>query len=272
MIFRDFNTNIKLINRLEDSIKSGKVSHGYIFVCEDKDSNLNIAKAFLKGILCEKNKGKGCDECVSCKKISNENYEDMYFIIPEKQGSIKDADIELAQEMLKNKPWFSNRNVLVIQNAERMTPKAQNRLLKTLEEPSVGTIIILLVDNVENILKTVASRCVINNVEPLQKHFTDDIENISMKIIDIIENKEKFYVWENQVDDILKDKEKLLNVLEYIQLSITNDLKDNIKHFNIMKRKEYFQILEEISITIEDIKKGINSSYAFKKFMIKFGG
>ena len=48
----------------------------------------------------------------------------------------------------------------IIDNAERLSEIVQNKLLKTLEEPYPGTVIILATDNKESLLPTVRSRCV----------------------------------------------------------------------------------------------------------------
>ena len=56
----------------------------------------------------------------------------------------------LLQERLSKKPYYGDRNIAIIKDADTMTAKAQNRLLKTLEEPHPGTVIILLSKNILN--------------------------------------------------------------------------------------------------------------------------
>ena len=55
--------------------------------------------------------------------------------------------------------------MVVIKDADTMTLRAQNRLLKTLEEPFEGTVMILLSENRENLLETIKSRCVLYRIE-----------------------------------------------------------------------------------------------------------
>ena len=79
------------------------------------------------------------------------NHEDIFYV--RKDGnSIKDENMSALQERLKNKP-LGERNIAIVEDADTMTLRAQNRILKTLEEPPSGTVIILLSENTE-------SRCV----------------------------------------------------------------------------------------------------------------
>ena len=58
--------NEKLVERLTASIRSGTVSHAYIFEGEAALDKKAFAQAFAKAILCENNPGIGCDTCLSC--------------------------------------------------------------------------------------------------------------------------------------------------------------------------------------------------------------
>ena len=78
--------------------------------------------------------------------------------------SVKDEQISKLQAELQKKP-LGERNLAVIKDADTMTKRAQNRILKTLEEPYEGTVIFLLSENRENIIDTVKSRCVIYRLE-----------------------------------------------------------------------------------------------------------
>lgn len=48
-----------------------------------------------------------------------------------------------------------------MEDADTMTLRAQNRILKTLEEPPAGTVIMLLSENTENLIRTIVSRCAV---------------------------------------------------------------------------------------------------------------
>src|SRR5690606_17555740 len=74
---------------------------------------------------------------------------------------IKIEEIRGLQQFLKLKvPKRGGINrIVVIARAERMRHEAQNALLKTLEEPPAGTMLILTAETSERLLPTIVSRC-----------------------------------------------------------------------------------------------------------------
>ena len=69
------------------------------------------------------------------------------------------------------KPYSSPYKIYIINEGEKMTVQAQNALLKTLEEPPAYGVILILTTNVEALLPTIVSRCVVLNMKPVR----DDI-------------------------------------------------------------------------------------------------
>jgi len=90
------------------------------------------------------------------------------------QGTIKIWLIRnVLQQRLANRPLLGTRHVCVIDEAHKMQEPAQNCLLKTLEEPPHGTVIILVTENPSVLLPTILSRCQTVNFERLS---TDAVE------------------------------------------------------------------------------------------------
>jgi len=109
-------------------------------------------------------------------KLDNSQYSKL--IVTDNNISIKIEQIHSINDFVKLKTSGSNayRRFVVIDNADLMTPDAQNALLKLLEEPPKDTMIILTIENQENILPTVLSRIQIVTVrkpskQQLQAHF-----------------------------------------------------------------------------------------------------
>lgn len=91
---------------------------------------------------------------------------DLHYIEPEvveknKKMVIKDISVEQAREAKKDLSLSADKyaKVLIVNDAHRMTVAAQNALLKTLEEPSAHSYIILVTHNPHKLLPTVRSRC-----------------------------------------------------------------------------------------------------------------
>ena len=152
-------------DKLSQAIRTGRISHAYIIEGDHNVDKLGFAMEFVKALLCPEDPGEGCGLCSTCRRVENGNYEDLYLVQPDRDDkkatlSIKDADIEELQANLKMKPTGGDRNIAIIDGCDGMTPRAQNRFLKTLEEPAPGTVILLLSENMENLLPTIRSRCV----------------------------------------------------------------------------------------------------------------
>ena len=127
---------------------------------------------------------------ISQKKAKSEN------IIMKSPPQIRLNQIQRITEFLGKKPLESERNIVIIEDVERMNESAANALLKTLEEPNKG-LFILITERPEKLLSTIRSRCQtipftrlndnqLNNI--IQKfEFTQEINEIpSEKIKELI--------------------------------------------------------------------------------------
>ena len=158
MILEAGRDNARLKERLEKIVSTNRVSHAYLFEGPTGADKEAFARGFIKGVLCPKGLGENCGECSICNKVDHGNHEDVSWI--SREGlSVKDAVVTVIQEKLNVRP-VGGRNVVVISDSDTMTPQAQNRLLKTLEEPPGDALIILLSENMENLAPTIQSRCV----------------------------------------------------------------------------------------------------------------
>lgn len=139
----------------------GTLSHAYLLVSPDAEMNRAYVKHFAKALFCEKQ--SVCGECRTCTLIEKERFVDCT-VYPKmaEDGSIpqkivtEDADDLVRQTYLA--PVEGGRHVFVLAGAETMTEQAQNKLLKTLEEPPANTVILLVSTQEYALLTTVASR------------------------------------------------------------------------------------------------------------------
>ncbi|NOY50513.1 MAG: hypothetical protein GXO88_08130 [Chlorobi bacterium] len=90
-----------------------------------------------------------------------------------KQGSINVRDAKNLIEKMALKPYEADTQIVIIWLAEKLNADASNKLLKTLEEPPPGTIIILVAERYELIIPTVRSRA---QLVKFNKPTIDDIE------------------------------------------------------------------------------------------------
>lgn len=158
MNYEDVVGQDQLISYLKNSVKNGSVGHAYCLDGPQGIGKSTVALAFSKAVLCKSLDDKPCNSCSVCLKVNHLNHPDLHIIEPE-GVSIKNKQIEDFQHEIQLKPYESNRKIFIIKNANGMTVSAQNRLLKTLEEPPEYALIILLSSNVNGFLPTIKSRC-----------------------------------------------------------------------------------------------------------------
>lgn len=94
---------------------------------------------------------------IAKKNNIRENSPDFILITPE--NSIGIEKIREIISAISLKPYQSPKKIVIIKDAQKLTTEAQNAFLKTLEEPPPNTIIILLVENPDQLLPTILSRC-----------------------------------------------------------------------------------------------------------------
>lgn len=167
-VFQDVIGQEQLKEHLQNAIRTGKISHAYIINGERFAGKEFIAKIFAAALQCEKGGLEPCGECHSCKQAMSNNHPDIIRVTHEKPGSIGVDDIRSQiNGDIAIKPYSSPHKIYIMNEAEKMTPGAQNALLKTLEEPPEYAIIILLTTNVNSLLQTILSRCVVLNMKPV---------------------------------------------------------------------------------------------------------
>lgn len=245
-MFENILGNEKNKKILEKAINLKKMSHSYIFWGTEGIGKKIIAKEFAKQILCLGDNKPDC-KCKSCIEFDSENNPDFQLINSE-NDKIKIEQIREMQRKIAEKPIISHHKVYIIDNADRMTPEAQNCLLKTLEEPPEYIVIILICSNENNLLSTIKSRCT-------RLHF-DKIEN--SEILDYINKNEP-------------DKKISPNIIEFAQGSIGKALKlsENIEIYENVEK-----LIEQMkSKDLIDIMKSAEQLYKSKEeidFILEF--
>jgi len=153
---------------LQNALQTGKISHAYIIHGEKSSGKEFIARVFGMALQCEKGGVEPCNECRSCKQALSKNQPDIIYVTHEKPNTISVEDIRAqVNNDVGIKPYSSKWKVYIINEAEKMTVQAQNAILKTLEEPPAYVVILLLVSNLQTLLPTILSRCVVLNMKPV---------------------------------------------------------------------------------------------------------
>ena len=175
MSFKDVMGHERPINLLQRAIAQEKVVHSYLFLGSEGIGKSLVALQFAKALNCleGENRVDGCDRCSSCKKIDHLLHPDVSLIEPEGQ-TLKIEQVRQMQRTLAYRPYEGRRRIVILTAADRMAHDIPNTLLKTLEEPPLHTVIILLANNSRFILPTILSRCQSIRFNPLTSHFVSD--------------------------------------------------------------------------------------------------
>jgi DNA polymerase III subunit delta' len=145
-----------LIGRL---FTSGRRAHAYLFRGPDGVGKKRAAVVVAARLNCDKPDERGaCGTCRACRKLRSGNHPDFVVVSPD-NGTIK---IERTRELCRSlsyPPYESANRVILIEDVHAMTPEAANCLLKTLEEPPEGNLLILTAESSRELLPTIVSRC-----------------------------------------------------------------------------------------------------------------
>jgi DNA polymerase III subunit delta' len=154
---------------ISKAYRSNRLPHGMIFAGPAGVGKATTARALGGLFLCEKPRQlAACGKCDSCRVLAAGNHPDFHVVY--RQLARIDKDVvakELAVDVIRdflvarasNTSVQGVGKVFVVEEADLMTSAAQNAMLKTLEEPSGRTVIILLTDQPDCLLPTIRSRC-----------------------------------------------------------------------------------------------------------------
>jgi DNA polymerase-3 subunit delta' len=179
--FKDIFGQDAVIDALRAAVAADRLGHGLIFSGGEGVGKATCALALAAFFLCEKpTAADACGKCDSCQAIAAAAHPDLHIITKElarvydKSGTSKATQIAInvirnaVAEPAGRKTVLGRGKAFIIEQAELMTPAAQNGLLKTLEEPVGRTLIVLLTTHASELLPTIRSRCQIFRFAPLK--------------------------------------------------------------------------------------------------------
>ena len=253
--FADIVGQEHLREHLENAIRMDRVSHAYIINGEKNAGKEFIAKTFSMALQCENRQGtEPCGECHSCRQALSGNHPDIIFISHEKPGTIGVDDI---RRQINNdvaiKPYKGPRKIYIMKKKKKMTVQAQNALLKTLEEPPEYAVVLILTANVDSLLPTILSRCVVLNMKPagdaqIKKFLMETMEIPDYKADVCVAfargnvGKARLLAKSEEFDKV---KEEAVTLVKYINEMELNEIVAAIKKINEYKLdvNDYLDIL-----------------------------
>ena len=278
-----FLVNADVVARFKRLIDKKHLAHAYLFAGAAGTGKFQTALAIAKMANCLDFSPSGdgaCNRCSNCLKMNAGAHPDAHIY---ESSFIEPIKIEQMRELLsqiKLRPFEGTKKVFIIKNVENLTLEAGNALLKTLEEPTINSLLLLTTTSVDKCLDTVVSRChrvlfyplsvatltsrigkYYDDLVPGQAHFLAALSQGSLgkarelKESDIFKKRDEivqYFILEKNSDDYIKkiladknDTKEFLDVLlSWIRDSLL--LKNGFKRDSLI-HQEYAPSLENFS-------------------------
>ncbi len=200
------------LEEIRKNVFEQTLAHAYIIEAEAGSSRDQLLKRIAQAILCEEPSPRlrPCGICSACRRVYGGSHEDV--VLMERSGKreyrVKEDAIPFMQRLALTP--YGRYNVGLILEGEALSDVVQNKILKTLEEPPEGTVILIAISNRKMLLPTVQSRCVLLR-ESGEETPADDSEMLEMW------NQKYFFQYRKQLDGNIKTPDDALHFLDAIE-------------------------------------------------------
>lgn len=284
---------VNIFDKLNKEIDNNKLSHAYLIETNNCDACLNDLKAIIKRICCQNEYSNNCDKCNICHLIDIDSFPN-YILVKNEGTTIKKSQIIELKRKLDFKPIYSDNNVYVIQNVEKLNSSSSNTMLKMIEEPEDNIYCFLLTNNKENVISTIQSRCELlkvnySNADIFSYLGIDDEKkefylDILLKYLEKIEVEKKLSIYYNR-SILLKnisdksDIEILFKIMfeiydSYFRKKSGFDYNNEYDQFNFLEKntiKNLESKMDIISKCLNDMSINFNLDLFLDKFVIEMG-
>ncbi len=136
-------------------LPSQAMTHAWLITGPPGSGRSTAALAFAAALVCPQ---AGCGHCAECTAVTHSVHADVEHVVPESvtYSVAETRDLVHRSAMSPSRaPW----HVFVLEDADRLNAESANTLLKSIEEPTPGTVWILCAPSTEDVLPTIRSRC-----------------------------------------------------------------------------------------------------------------
>jgi DNA polymerase-3 subunit delta' len=157
-VWRDVVGQPAAVAELSEAVADpAAMTHAWLFTGPPGSGRSVAARAFAAALQCPRG---GCGECSTCHTVLAKTHADVREVVPEGL-SISVAEMRRLVQLAARRPSTAPRQILIIQDADRLGERAANALLKAIEEPPPDTVFLLCApsDHPEDVPVTIRSRC-----------------------------------------------------------------------------------------------------------------
>ena len=154
-----------VVAMLRQGLARGTLPHALLFVGPEGVGKRTTALALAAERMCTARLGEACGRCAGCVQVRAGTHPDLRCegLGVDERGERRDRvlieQVRTVQAFLGGQALAGRGKIVIFEEAQALTEDAQNALLKTLEEPPRGSLIVLVSHNASRLLPTVRSRC-----------------------------------------------------------------------------------------------------------------
>jgi DNA polymerase-3 subunit delta' len=141
-------------------VAPGALTHAWLFTGPPGSGRSVAARAFAAALQCDSPDGPGCGHCSGCHTTLTRSHPDVRSVVPEGL-SIPVSEMRAVVAAAARLPALGRWQVVLIEDADRLTEQASNALLKAVEEPPERTVFLLCAPSThpDDVSVTIRSRC-----------------------------------------------------------------------------------------------------------------
>ncbi len=259
--------------RLGRDIAEGTASHAYIISGSDGIGKSLMAHQIAAAILCENSHNDAeplpCGHCSACDRIMRDIHPDVIVVRRGERKTIGVDTVRRIKSELFITPDEAEHKFFIIEDAETMTPEAQNALLISLEEPPPFASFILLAADHKLLLETIRSRAQLIRMQSLEP---DEMREF-LELLSLADG-----LSDERIREITRDSDGIAGravallsgagkspeihaaAEEFLRVSLTGDLSAKARYAATVTRSR-----DELSAIISDCKVAVRDIIAQKK-------
>ncbi len=161
----------RALAQLSAELQAGRLAHAYLFVGPSGCGRGTTARALFMAVNCQEQQGETpCGRCGPCHRLQAGTHEDFVVLAPPTEALSAQIKVDAVREVIRTlgyAPFGGGLRMVLLREAGHLNPYSANALLKVLEEPPPGNILVLTVQDTRDILPTLVSRCRRVNFAPL---------------------------------------------------------------------------------------------------------